>query len=252
VRAAAKFEGRRAERVVSPEQIRSEPDLPDGYELLGRASATCTLTQGARQLDREWLSDVDCSERRLERALEERASEVGGELLVGLVCRSHPNRSQDEIRVFCHADVARAGDELRERTPLVAQRRAAAAGPSVLPGYDRKGVERLDEPVASEAWRIRVSFVPAASAQRRPARRAEDVRELAELPVNLIALGDLSTRCEAGCSRDSARNGLRLAAARMGARAVVDVRCASREKGWMCVGTAADYAVDPDRDPRAR
>ena len=78
------------------------------------------------------------------------------------------------------------------------------------------------------------------------------VRELTELPVNLVALGDLTTRCEAGCSRDSARNGLRLAAARMGARAVVDVRCASREQGWLCVGTAADYAVDPERDARAR
>jgi hypothetical protein len=70
--------------------------------------------------------------------------------------------------------------------------------------------------------------------------------------VNHVALGDLSTRCEAGCTRASARNGLRLAAARMGARTLVDVRCATRDRGWLCVGTAADYEVDPDRDARAR
>jgi hypothetical protein len=180
--------------------------------------------------------------------MRERAAEVGGELLVGLRCSSHPNASRDIVRIRCRADVARASDELKERRPLDLRGRER----DPLPGLEPEDIERLDEPVASEAWRIRVHFVPAPRATPRPPRRADQVRELAELPVNHIALGDISTRCEKGCSRDSARNGLRLVAARMGARALVAVRCTARESGVLCVGTAADYAVDPEQDPRAR
>jgi hypothetical protein len=229
--------------------VHEEPTLPDGYDLIGRVSSRCLLRQGIRPIDEERLSDVDCSERRVAWALRERAAEVGGELLVGRACFSQPTTRQ-RVRLLCKADVARPSEE------TLAQRRfdgrpRVADGMS-LPGGTPTEIERLDEPNASTAWRILVDFTPAPRAAERPPRRTDLVRELAVMPVSHRRLGDVITTCEAECSEHAVREGVRIAAGRMGATDVVDVRCARRSEGLFCAGTAAAYEVDPERDPRAR
>ena len=94
---------------------------------------------------------------------------------------------------------------------------------------------------------------------RRASRPARDlrvarilVRELSVLPPSHLLLGDVVARCRGGCAIENVRAGVRIAAGRMGATDVVDVRCIEKEAGYLCTGSAAAYEVDPERDARAR
>jgi hypothetical protein len=245
VREAAHYSGDQAPPLVAAWQVRDEPDMPLGYQDLGEVSAGCTFSEGRRSIEHEWLSDVDCSEARVVRALREAASAKGGELLVARSCNSRRDKQRAGVRdwaVRCRATVARPETAL-------AQQRSRASQPGISP----EQAETVDEPSASEAWRIRVDFTPAReSTGPRAPRRADLVRELAVLPPSHLLLGDVVTRCRTGCALENVRAGVRIAAGRMGATDVVDVRCIAKGAGYLCSGSAAAYEVDPERDPRAR
>ena len=241
----ARFSGSTDAPIAASWEIGDESVVPEGYVVLGQVSASCTLRERRRTIDRERLSDVDCSEARLVRALRERAAEAGGQLLVDRQCASRAVR-ENELHVRCGADVARA------EAPALAPPKAAD---SIArdPGFPPERVALLDEPRAADAWRIRISFTPAREAgEPRPARRGDLVRELAIFPVSHLPLGDLVARCSEGCRAESVRASVRIAAGRLGATDVVGVRCVEKGRGVLCTGTAAAYEVDPETDPRAR
>jgi hypothetical protein len=229
LRQAVQYDGRQEPSLVRPHELAVVSSLPEGYDELGRISARCTLDQERGAIDDEWLSDVDCSERRLVGAIREKAADAGAELLVGLRCWSR--ESGDEIGIVCRADLARPSDDTLEARTLAAR--------EVPPPPER-------EPPLSEAWRIRVHFTPNPGVPARPARRSDLIREIPDFPVSHVRLGDVVTDCERGCSFDAVRNGVLVAAARVGATDVVEVRCAARGDGWVCSGTAAAYEVDPE------
>jgi hypothetical protein len=232
------FDGHSRPVLVAPAQVRELDTLPEDHERLGHASVRCTSVEGKRPADGSRLSDVDCSQSRLLAALSERASEVGGDLLVGRRCYSRLSE-QDEVTITlaitCEADVARPSQDALGRRPLVA------------------AVMAEDEaPRAAEAFDIFVYFTPAPGAPARAPRRTDSVREVPVLPVADVRLGDITTSCESGCTREGARLGLMAAAGRFGASDVVDVRCVAKGKGFLCTATAAAYEVDPELDARAR
>lgn len=235
VRQAACYRGTSDAPRVAPSAIREEPTLPPGYELIGAVQAECRGLNRRTGIHDEWLSDVDCSESRLMGALRERAAERGGELLVERDCHVHPlSDKPDGARWLsrCAARVARASG-------------LAVSAP--------RADERAGEPIASEAWRIRVNFWPArgAPAPRAPLR-GDSVREVSEFPVNDVRLGEITAHCRRGCSMEGVRDGVRIAAGWLGANDVVAVHCLEKGTGWVCAGTAAVYEVDPLADPRAR
>jgi hypothetical protein len=244
----ARFSGSEDTPVVASWEIGDESVAPEGYEVLGEVTASCTLREGRRTIERERLSDVDCSEARLVRALRESAAEAGGQLLIGRECASRAVRQTAggrELRVRCSAGVARA-----ETQELGAPQARDAVGSD--PGLPPERVELLDEPSAADAWRIRITFTPArAFGEPRPARRGDLVRELAIFPVSHLPLGDLVARCSEGCRAESVRASVRIAAGRLGATDVVGVRCVEKGRGFLCTGTAAAHEVDPETDPRA-
>ena len=246
--AGARFSGTTEAKVAEPWEIGDDSVAPEGYALLGEVTASCTLHPGRRTIERERLSDLDCSEARLLRALRERAAEAGGQLLVGRECASRTVRetsSGSELHVRCSAGVARA--EIQALAP--------PEDPKAVerdPGLPPERVELLDEPSAADAWRIRISFTPARGfGEPRPARRGDMVRELAIFPVSHLPLGDLVARCSEGCRAESVRASVRIAAGRLGATDVVGVRCVEKGRGYLCTGTAAAHEVDPETDPRA-
>jgi hypothetical protein len=138
--------------------------------------------------------------------------------------------------VICRGDVARPDDD------QLAERALARRAPSERPP---------PEPSAAEAWRIRVHFTPNPGVPARPPRRPDAVREVSNFPVSHVRLGDVMTKCAEGCSFDAVRDGVLIAAARVGATDVIDVHCAARGDGWVCSGTAATYEVEPKLDKRA-
>jgi hypothetical protein len=246
--AGARFSGSEDTPVAEPSEIGDESVAPEGYAVLGEVTASCTLREGRRTIERERLSDVDCSEARLVRALRESAAEAGGQVLIGRECASRTVRetaSGRELRVRCSAEVARA--ETQGLAPD-----SAKEAPARDPGLSAERVALLDEPSAADAWRIRISFTPAQGfGEPRPARRGDLVRELAIFPVSHLPLGDLVARCSKGCRAESVRASVRIAAGRLGATDVVGVRCVEKGRGFLCTGTAAAHEVDPESDPRA-
>jgi hypothetical protein len=235
LREAASFRGDERPVRVSAEALGHAPSLPSDHELIGELGADCTWTEDRQTIEDEWLSDVDCSEARLTRAVEEAAAAHGADVLVGLDCYARlQSEAKGESRWMqrCTAQAARATGAL---TPRKALPTASA------------------EPPASDAWRIRVDFLP-----RSPrvaggrSQRGDLVRDVATLPVGRVPLGDVTACCRRGCSLDSVREGVRVAAGRIGASDVVSIHCIQRNDGWMCAGTAATFEVNPDVDARAR
>ena len=104
---------------------------------------------------------------------------------------------------------------------------------------------------AADGWRICVTFWPA-TVERRPARRADLVGDVAIFPVSHVTLGDITASCERGCSREAVRDGVRAAAGRIGANHVIDISCVDRSPGYSCSGTAAVYERNPAATAAAR
>jgi hypothetical protein len=241
------YAGRSEPVIARAQDLREAPALPAGYDQLGELRARCALTPGFRAIDDEPLSDVDCSERRLTRAMLEAAAEAGADLLVDRRCASREYRD-GRLEIVCRAGAARP----TAQHPAV---RAQALPASELPSLPAPGpaeVERIDEPSVSATSGVRVRFTPRVKKFAFPARRADLVGELATLPVSHRALGDLVTRCERTCSPQDLRLALYAAAGRLGATDVVDVRCFTEGSGSACVATAAAPERDPQADSVAR
>jgi hypothetical protein len=205
-------------------------------DVLGGVRASCTWSAGFRALDGDALSDVDCSAERLIWALRESAASAGGEALVSLHCNSS-EQSQGTYLVECAADVARFN--LGDPGPLTPPRSVRAG----LPAPSARDVLRIDEPDASLAFRILVTFKPAVASFTGLARAGSEVHELALLPVSDRPLGDLSTSCTGNCDERALRYGVLLAAGRLGAPDVIGVRCFGTSSGQACVGTLAAPTV---------
>lgn len=243
LRSAVQFDGSRQEPAVSAAQVAEDEALPLGYEALGLAEASCGLRAPLGEVSDEWLSQIDCSEDLLVRALRERAAEIGAELIVARTCTSRDSSVDASIaRYECRATFARPDAELRAR------RAAGTAGPAA----GRAAAYPADEPPATESWRIRVSFDPAGAPSERAATRAADVRDVENLPPNDRAFGAVVARCDAGCTERGARAALRAVSARAGANDVVGASCVARGAGWLCTATAAGYQHDPRTQAAAR
>lgn len=222
-RSAAQYRGTSAPPLVAPPEVVDAPTVPLGHVFLGRVRAECTLTEGRREIDDEWLSDVDCTEWRLMEALRDEAARQGGNVLVGSSCWA-ARRSGREVVMRCEARVARRGQGAALLEP-------APNGATAL---------RHDDPSGVEAWRIRVTFHPAVEPVARAPRRADAVSEVTVLPVVARPLGSLSVRCEqAPCSVEAVRAGVRVAAGRLGATHVAGIRCVDVESKPRCLGEAA-------------
>lgn len=222
-RSAAAYRGASAPPVVAPTQVVEVPIVPLGHSLLGRVRAECTFTEGRREIDDEWLSDVDCTEWRLTEALRDETARQGGDVLVGTTCLA-ARRVGRQVVIRCEARVARA--------------REAAARPEVRP--NAATALRHDDPSGVEAWRIRVTFQPAFEPVARAPRRADTVQEVTVLPPVVQRLGALSVTCEEPpCSVEAVRAGVRVAAGRLGATHVADIRCVEAGDVPRCLGEAA-------------
>jgi hypothetical protein len=227
--------------VVTAEQVMVLGAVPRTASTLGVASAECTLTKNRVGIDDEWLSDVDCSRSRLTWALREKAASVGGTALAALRCESDVV-SERRVDIECEAEVARAAASRRQSDP-----NERATNP---PGLAPELAERVIEPDASAAWRIRVRFDAVRASKPRRPLRADLVHEHHILPVDRVLLGPITARCERGCSRESVRAAVRIAAGRIGATDVARTRCSPCAQGFRCVGTAAVFERVPDFDPR--
>ncbi len=224
---SAAFSGNRAPSVAPPVGIREAPVVPLDHRVIGEVRSECTLTEGRDNIDNEWLSDVDCTDFRLTEALANAASWSGGDLLVARSCHAG-RRTGRRVVVGCSAKVARPIDP-ESKAPVL----HAVSDPTLAS-------RRLDDPSGVQAWRMRADFSPSGIPAARAPRRADSVYEVAALPVAAEKLGTVSVECSRGpCSVDAVRAGVRVAAGRLGASHVANVRCVEREDEPTCVGDAA-------------
>ncbi len=238
----ATYSGVREPALVRPEHVVRAEAVPAGYERIGRVMARCQPISGYGELDGESLADVDCSQPRLERALEEAAADAGGELLVALHCRSPGGALR------CEANVARPSSELLSRRPAAP---LAAGAPAPAPGPGQ--VALLDEPRANRAWNISLAFQPQVRAFTRPARPYSGVSSVDTLPAQHIALGDATARCDkSDCAAPDLAHALRLTAARLGADSVSGVRCIEESGERSCAATLGATPYDPQSVSAAR
>ncbi|HET7545067.1 MAG TPA: hypothetical protein VFK05_34615 [Polyangiaceae bacterium] len=241
----ANFQGQREARRAEPEALLELSARTAELETLGTVRDHCLLQAGFRRLDGEALSDLDCSSERLLLVLRESAASAGGEALLGAHCSSRSVASTSTTRtateLSCAAEVARfRNGPLSKPRPLSAPRSFAASRPAP----SAREVQRIDEPEASLAFRIALSFEPAVSHFERPALSGADVHELSRLPLSHQSIGDLSASCRDECDERALRYGVLIAAGRLGAPDVVGIRCFRSASGASCVGTLAA----PERD----
>ncbi|HEY4157068.1 MAG TPA: hypothetical protein VGM29_03185 [Polyangiaceae bacterium] len=228
------YSGRVEARRAEPEALLEFAAQTAGFSSLGSVRASCSRHSGFRVLDGELLSDVDCSFRRLSWILRESAAAAGGEALVAARCT-------ESVRgLECRASVARRELASGERSPLAAPLSRAPAQPAPSPS----DVDRIDEPDATLATRIRLDFSPRVRDYAGPARASDSVREFATLPVWDVALGDLRARCQGACEESALRHAVLVAAGRLGAPDVVDVHCSVLRGKSQCIGGLAV----PERD----
>ncbi len=206
---SVRFTGETRPPVATIEQLDRAPALPRGAERLGTLAVSCRREAGFEPFAERSLADIDCSFGRLIRMLSEVASASGGDTLVALECHG-------EAKLSCSATLAR---------------RAPDSAPAVgTPGPDVFG--RLGAAIS-------VSFSPAAASPGRAARPVTEVRDLPALPPSHRVVGSFEVRCAEACSEALLRDGLRVAAGRLGMEDVVGVRCFDWEGGTRCLGAGA-------------
>jgi hypothetical protein len=233
---SAAFSGNRASSIAPPANVQEAPVVPLDHTLIGEVRSECTLTEGRDRIDNEWLSDVDCTDFRLTEALANAASWSGGDLLVARSCHAG-RRSGRRVVVDCSAKVAR---------PLrPAPATPGVATPALVPVQGAQSdltlaARRLDDPSGVQAWRMRADFTPVGIPAARAPRRADAVAEVTAMPVAAHKLGTVTVTCSRGpCSVEGVRAGVRVAAGRLGASHVSNVRCVEREDEPTCVGDAS-------------
>ena len=173
LRDGARFDGKARPALAAAAQVEETNAVPRGFSSLGSVEAHCTLTEGARRLHGEWLSDVDCSVSRLVQAMKERAADVGGELLVGRVCTSQ------QLPPGLPASAPASTAARRRPAPTTTRWRAARLRAGVRPGPDAGRRRSLAHP--------RRVHTGAAHAQPRAAR-ADPVREVGLFPAGHVRL----------------------------------------------------------------
>jgi hypothetical protein len=115
-------------------------------------------------------------------------------------------------------------------------RRPQASPPSAISAASAQTT--VSDAPANASWGIKIRFTPAPGAPNFPPRSSDQVEELPAAPANSIHLGDLIARCEQNCTRPAVQNGVREAAARIGANAITDLKCVADGTGWLCTGVA--------------
>jgi len=233
----AHFEGSREARRAEPEALLEVTSRSAELQTVGHVHASCTLHPGFRRVDGEPLSDVDCSTERLSWVLHESAASAGGDALVGKHCNSRRlgGTARETYRVACAADVARFAGDGPSRRPLEAPRSVAPSEPAP----SASDVQRIEQPDASLAYRVSVSFAPVVPKFEHRALAFAEVSELSSMPIADRPLGDLVASCETGCDERALRRGVLVAAGRLGAPDVIAVRCFGSASGTSCVGTLA-------------
>ena len=243
----ARFSGRYGQGHVDPALVGELRVKPFGYAMLGQVTARCRVDDGVRELQDESLADVDCSEVLLVAALKEKASDVGGHVLIGRECRADEQRRGElwkSTLLTCSAKVGVGpGDPVRAGVPVSTELDPLAVRPSAPREYESPAT----------AYRITVSFnPPVAPSAARPARPPDGVSELAVLPPSDILMGDIVARCKNDCDRAAVRYAVRAAAARIGATDIVGIVCVAKHSGILCTGKAARPESDPETNLLAR
>lgn len=206
---SVRFNGETRAPVATIEQLDRAPALPRDAQRLGTLGVSCRRDADFESFDERSLADLDCSFGRLIRMLSEAASASGGDTLVALECHG-------EATLSCSATLARRAPD---SAPAV-----GAPGPDVFGGLGAA---------------ISVSFSPAAASPGRGLRPLSEVRDLPALPPSHRVVGSFEVRCAKPCSEALLRDGLRVAAGRLGMEDVVGVRCFVWEDGTRCLGAGA-------------
>lgn len=226
----AQFSGTRQPARVSAAGVQLGERAPQGLKQLGEASAECSALDPDAEIDGVRYSELGCSRVLLELALREAAADAGGSFLTTPQCEEE--RSGESLSwVGCEGEVwAPPGEPPAGPVPAVdpafSQADAAAAA---------AGVPRLGS--VHEVWRIKLNFWAAPGLGRVPPRDVGSVREVDAARVGERRLGDLTAACDEGCSVHGLREGLRAAAARLGASTLSGVRCIEREAARSCVAS---------------
>jgi hypothetical protein len=205
-----------------PSEVTELSELPEGYSVGDELKASCRKTLPAQAFADEALDNVDCNFARLSRVLRARAGELSAKVIFGKSCRGR-GRQLD-----CSARVALPGSAVPFAAPAV-----GAGRPAPSPAE----VQDLDEPRPQDAERVRVGFRPS-MARSLPARSYDAVAETAWPSVGRGELGQVSARCETGCSDSALRHALRVTAAHVGAGEVSRVACFAEGEGRRCVAIA--------------
>ncbi|HMR74008.1 MAG TPA: hypothetical protein PKD61_02820 [Polyangiaceae bacterium] len=253
VMSSASYTGTRYPPVVTAGQVREFVKLPDDHEVIGQVRASCSRSTG----DVEWhdvlLSDILCSESRLVHTLRRKVAEVGGTALAERDCdkdtdtksRTETKDGKDKVRsvttthIACEGTVARAKVESSPVAP------EAVAGEATPPQGAASDPDEPDTDASTVAWRIRIQVTRGKDATQRPAVASEAVETLTERPAGTVAIANIVADCTRGCNEAAVQLGVREAAARIGATAVVAVSCRADGKSWICTGTAVAPRLAP-------
>jgi hypothetical protein len=230
------YTGESQRKLLDPGQLQSGDEAPPGLRRLGHLAAHCRLADASAGLDGVASSDVGCSTALLSAALRERAAEAGGTFLVDHRCDRGGGQLAPGDGATCSADAwgprePATYSSASDLGPFNVDARAPAA--PFAPAYGS----------ASEAWRVLLDYWPAPGQKARPPVAAEQVSEIDFPRVGFVRLGDVRARAHGPCSSESLRGALRVAAARVGATSVVDVRCVTDETQF-CVASLAALEFD--------
>ena len=214
---------------VGPGALASSDGAPPGHVLLGEVEAACSRVDAARGLDGEHPGDVACSQDLLLAALRERASRVGGTLLVDVGCEPDDAASSDDVE--CGAQVW---------APSAPPGQEAAALPAtlapIIPAFG----------VVEDFWRVELDYWPAESAPRRAPVGPAQVSELDFPRAGHLRLGDMRAHGDEAISAGTLRSALLAGAARVGARHVVGIQCSVGDGERQCIAALSAPLVVED------
>jgi hypothetical protein len=230
---ALRYSGEQRRALLDAQRLGSGDMAPDGLRRLGHVAAGCRLVEAGAGLDGVPASDVGCSTALLSAAVRERAAAAGGTFLVDLRCAPREPLAAGD-RASCSADVWGPRDAVEfERAP----EQQALNADQVVPLAPAQGS-------LVEAWRVLVDYWPAPGRAARAPVATEQVSEIDFPRVGFVRLGDVRARCDRTCSLDTLRGALLMAAARVGATSVVDVRCIDDGESLLCVASVAGFEHD--------
>jgi hypothetical protein len=240
----AHFSGSAEPKLMTPAQLASGEHAPAGQRRLGRTSAECSPVAGDAAFESARLSDLACSVPLLRAALREAAAEAGGSFFTEPECRARQSYVAEAVRVSwvgCESEVWAPKDHARFVAPELAPRpiNVDPLAPAA-PGAPALGS-------VQEAWRVVVTFSPAAVPVRPASTDVESVAEVDFPRAGQVRLGDLAAHCDSRCSMESLRRGLRAGVARSGGTTLVAVRCIQSDGGPSCVASVAGPEFDETR-----